>query len=64
MIIMMALLLKIKTILTSNDYIKHFMIKVNNINNKNNYKTLMITTMILILIKITLRNRLMTIKDD
>ena len=61
---MMALLLKIKTILTKNDYIKNFMIKVNNINNKNNYKTLMITTMILILIKITLRNRLMTIKDD
>ena len=61
---MMALLLKIKTILTSNDYIKNFTIKVNNINNKNNYKTLMITTMILILIKITLRNRLMTIKDD
>ena len=60
----MALLLKIKTILTKNDYIKNFMIKVNNINNKNNYKTLMITTMILILIKITLRNRLMTIKDD
>ena len=64
MIIMMALLLKIKTILTKNDYIKNFMIKVNNISNKNNYKTLMITTMILILIKITLRNRLMTIKDD
>ena len=61
---MMALLLKIKTILTKNDYIKNFMIKVNNINNKNNYKTLMITTMILILIKIILRNRLMTIKDD
>ena len=61
---MMALLLKIKRILTKNDYIKNFMIKVNNINNKNNYKTLMITTMILILIKITLRNRLMTIKDD
>ena len=60
----MALLLKIKTILTKNDYIKNFMIKVNNINNKNNYKTLMITTMILILIKITLTNRLMTIKDD
>ena len=61
---MMALLLKIKTILTKNGYIKNFMIKVNNISNKNNYKTLMITTMILILIKIILRNRLMTIKDD
>ena len=40
------------------------MTKINNINNENNYETLMITITILIMIKIILRNRLMTIKND
>ena len=43
--------IKIKIILIKNDYIKNFMIKVNNSNNENNYKILMITIMILIMIK-------------
>ena len=43
--------IKIKIILIKNDYIKNFMIKVNISNNENNYKILMITIMILIMIK-------------
>ena len=43
--------IKIKIILIKNDFIKNFIIKVNNSNNENNYKILMITIMILIMIK-------------